>query len=170
MTLTVALALVAAAVLALLALQAWWKARRLKPRAMTLEETVSSRFEPALEGAGPGADALASRAFADTRPHGLADAGVAPVVRSRLRAHALQRRQSTVGHGSAGFRAHREHDQHMGSTARAIRHTRARSGPAVREPGGFRQRSGRISTQRKAFSAWLIHRHPLASRFKLIRD
>ena len=81
MTLTVALALVAAAVLALLALQAWWKARRLKPRAMTLEETVSSRFEPALEGAGPGADALASRAFADTRPHGLADAGVAPVVR-----------------------------------------------------------------------------------------
>ena len=36
MTLTVALALVAAAVLALLALQAWWKARRLKPRAMTL--------------------------------------------------------------------------------------------------------------------------------------
>ena len=68
MSLTVALALLAAAVLALLALQSWWKARRLRPRRMTLEETVSSRFEPAMEGVGLGLDALRSRAFADTRP------------------------------------------------------------------------------------------------------
>ena len=68
MTLTVALALLAAVVLLLLALQVWWKARRLRPRPMTLDETVSSRFEPALEGAGQGADALGSRAFALTSP------------------------------------------------------------------------------------------------------
>ncbi len=66
MSLTVALSLLAVVVLVLLALQAWWKARRLRPRPMTLEETVSSRFEPAMEGVGLGMDALRSRAFADT--------------------------------------------------------------------------------------------------------
>ena len=79
MTLTVALALLAACVLALLALQAWWAARRLRPRRLTLEEAVSSRFEPALEGVGQGDDALGSRAFAHTGPHELAAAGVAQV-------------------------------------------------------------------------------------------
>ncbi len=86
MNLTLALALLAAAVLALLAGHAWWQARRLRPRPMTLEEAVSSRFEPAMEGAGLGLDALASRAFADTRPGELgsdpgAGAGLAPPAR-----------------------------------------------------------------------------------------
>jgi hypothetical protein len=81
MTLTVALALLAAGVLALLALQAWWVGRRLRPRRQTLEEAVSSRFEPALEGAGLGDEAPGPRSFADTRPQELADEAVAAVAR-----------------------------------------------------------------------------------------
>ena len=85
MTLTIALALLAAGVLALLALQSWWKARRLRPRRMTLEAAVSSRFEPALEDVGLGADALGSQAFVDTRPHEGVEAGDAAVVKRALR-------------------------------------------------------------------------------------
>ena len=81
MTLTLALALLAVAVLVALALHAWWTTRRTRPRPMTLEEAVSSRFEPAMEGVGLGLDALASRAFADTNPAGAevqTDAGADP--------------------------------------------------------------------------------------------
>ena len=68
MTLTVALASLGLVVMLALALHAWWQARRLRPPRMTLEEAVSSRFEPAMEGVGLGPDDAASRAFADTSP------------------------------------------------------------------------------------------------------
>ncbi len=95
MTLTVGLALLAAVVLVLLALQAWWKARRLRPRPMTLEETVSSRFEPALEGVGLGLDALGSRAFADTSPDGAGD-GAGPVISRPAQRRALPRLDALI--------------------------------------------------------------------------
>lgn len=71
MTLTTALASLGLVVLLALALHAWWKARRLRPLPMTLEEAVSSRFEPSMDGVGGvglGPDDAVSRAFADTSP------------------------------------------------------------------------------------------------------
>ena len=67
MTLTLALASLGLVVFLLLAGHSWWKARPLRPARMTLEETVSSRFEPAM-GVGTGPDDAVSRAFADTSP------------------------------------------------------------------------------------------------------
>ncbi len=74
MTLTVALALLAVAVLLALALQGWWSARRLQPRPAAAAEAPLSRLEPDLNGNPDRAESGTDTAFSDTQPGPLSHA------------------------------------------------------------------------------------------------